>query len=166
MLTAPALADDWSPTVDGLRGRLVVTPASDAGHRAQLRIELELENTSDRADPLAFVAGNPSQVIELTLEDEAGKRIERAGVGGNELTIPAYTLQLPVASTLRMTLSPAAYEYAPRGVMLRPFSFQAWDLPAKHGKLYLRAKFKPLAGKLDSRHAWKGELALPRVALP
>ncbi|HEY1556562.1 MAG TPA: hypothetical protein VGF94_17120 [Kofleriaceae bacterium] len=37
--------------------------------------------------------------------------------------------------------SPTSYEYAPRGVLLRPFSFQAWDIPVKHGKLYLRAKF-------------------------
>src|SRR5579863_1284372 len=115
--TTPALADDWSPAVQGLRGRLIVTPVTDASHRAQLRIELELENVADSADPIAIGAGSPSQLVELVLEDETGKAIPRSAVGGNELTILPYTLRLPVASTLRTTLSPAAYEYAPRVTM-------------------------------------------------
>jgi len=65
-----------------------------------------------------------------------------------------------------MTLSPAAYEYAPHMTLLRPFSFQAWTIPAKHGKLYLRATVKPVKSKIAGDRAWDGELGLPRVALP
>jgi hypothetical protein len=107
-------------------------------------------------------------VLTLTLEDEAGKEIARDAIGGNELTLPPYVLALPVRSLLRMTLSPAAYEYVPSGkTMLRPFALVAWDLPAKRtGKLYLRATLAPVAPNAAGPRAWQGPLALPRVALP
>jgi hypothetical protein len=152
----PPRADAWSPAVEGLRGRLVLTPTQDTTHRPQLQIALELENTSDSAAPLAISAGSPSQMLKLTLEDEAGKEVAHDAVGGNELTL------------LRMTLSPAAYEYVPSGVtLLRPFALVAWDMPAKRaGKLYLRATLAPVAPKDAGPRAWKGPLELPRVALP
>jgi hypothetical protein len=50
-------------------------------------------------------------------------------------------------------------------VLLRPFSLVAWDVPAKHGKLYLKARFAPVADK-TIKGAWKGSLQLPRVELP
>lgn len=164
----PPRADAWSPSVEGLRGRLVLTPTQDTNHRPQLQIALELENTSDSAAPLAISAGNPSQMLQLTLEDEAGKGLAHDAVGGNELTLPPYVLALPVRSMLRMTLSPAAYEYVPSGVtLLRPFALVAWDMPAKRaGKLYLRATLAPVAPKDAGPRAWKGPLELPRVALP
>jgi hypothetical protein len=163
-----ARADDsgWSPVVDGLRGRLVVTATVDAAKRPQLAIALELDNASDSAAPITLAAGAPSQMVKLVLEDEAGKAIAHGAIAGNELIGPPYVLALPVHSTLRTTLSPAAYEYVPSGrTMLRPFALVAWDVPAKHGKLYLRATFAPVASK-DVRGKWNGSLALPRVALP
>jgi hypothetical protein len=164
----PRPPDGWSASVDGLRGRLVLTASQDASRRPQLALAVELENTSDSAAPLEISAGSPSQMLKLTLEDEAGKPVERDMVGGNELTIPPYSLALPVRSTLVMTVAPAAYEYVPSGlIMLRPFSFVAWDMPAKRtGKLYLRATLAPVKPPADGSRAWKGPLELPRVPLP
>ena len=165
---APA-APPWSPVVAGVHGRLIATAAKDPAGHAQVRLELELENTSDSAAPIAIGWGSLSGMVQLTLEDESGKAIEEDHVGGNEISGPPFALQLPVSSTLRVTLSPAAYEYVPAGrTMLRPFSLKAWDLPAKPTKLYLRAKFVPYAGS-DAHvgpHAWSGPLELPRVQLP
>ena len=168
LFTTPALADDWSPVVHGLRGRLIVTATTDVIHRPQWKLELELQNVTDLAEPISLSANLPSQMVELVLEDEAGKPIPRAAVPGNEITPPPYVLNLPVASTLRMTLSSEAIAYGTKIPLLRPFAFQAWWLPAKHGKLYLSAKLRPAAGgrKIDSPNEWTGELALPRVALP
>jgi hypothetical protein len=164
---APA-PSSWSPIVDGIHGRLIVTPILDAKQHPQLRIELELENTSDVANPIPISWGAYGQMLQLVLEDEHGKVIPQNGIGGNELSFAPVALQLPVASTLRVTISTAALEYVPGGTtMLRPVSLQAWNLPAKPTKLFLRAKFVPaMPSATSDRRAFKGPLELPRVALP
>jgi len=165
---APPAADGWSRSVDGLRGRLLLTAAKDDRGRTQLAIGVELENTSDVAMPLSIFARPPSEMFELALEDEAGKSLARVHPGGNEKRISPYVLALPVRSTLRMELTPNAYEYIPTGKLwLRPFAFVAWDLtgtPA--GKLYLKARVSPQPWTDSPPHAWAGSLELPRVALP
>jgi len=52
LFTTPALADDWSPVVHGLRGRLIVTATTDVIHRPQWKLELELQNVTDLAEPI------------------------------------------------------------------------------------------------------------------
>lgn len=161
-------APAWSPVVDGVHGRLIVTPVLDAKQHPQLRVELELENTSDVANPIPISWGAYGSMLQLVLEDDTGKVIPQNGIGGNEISPSPVTLQLPVASTLRVTITTAALEYVPGGkTMLRPVSLQAWDLPAKPTKLFLRAKFVPASPSTTSdRRAMRGPLELPRVALP
>ncbi len=158
----------WSEAKDGLRGRLVATRARDAEGHAQLRLDLELENVSDRAEPLEVAWTNLGSVLELSLEDEHAAPVPRLAVGGNEFTIPTYTLRIPVESTIRIGVSPAAYEYTPAGEkLLRPLTFQAWDVTQVHAsKLYLKAKLVPLASVRQPDKSWAGPLELPRVELP
>jgi hypothetical protein len=133
-----------------------------------VRLDLDLENVSDVANPIEISWGSLSTVLALALEDEAGAAVARDAVGGNELTILPMWLELPVSSTMHMLISKAAYEYVPTGrTMLRPFSFQAWDIPPKRtGTLYLKGKITPLPAKDTGHRAWRGPLDLPRVALP
>ena len=168
LCSVAAAAPAWSPPVDGVRARLVVAPTTDAAKRPQLEVALELENTSDVANPIPISWGAYGSMLQLVLEDEHGKVIPQNGIGGNELSPSPVTLQLPVASTLRVRLTSAAFEYIPDGrTMLRPLSLQAWDIPAKHGKLYLRATFTPATpATTTDRRALAGPLALPRVELP
>jgi hypothetical protein len=165
--SSPASADSWSRSVDGVRARLVVSATTDANKRPQLAIAVELENTSDVGEPITIAAGSPSEMLELTLEDDTGKPIPRAAIPGNQHAIPPYVLALPYRSTLRVELHPSAYEYVPSGrVMLRPFSLTAWEIPAKHGTLYLAAKLAPVTSDKSITGKWRGPLHLPRVALP
>ncbi len=166
--TASAAPTAWSPVVDGVHGRLIVTPILDAKQHPQLRVELELENTSDVANPIPISWGAYGAMLDFDLEDERGKVIDKAALPGNELSFTPVALQLPVSSTLRVTISAAALEYVPGGkTLLRPVVFQGWDLPAKPTKLFLRAKFVPATPSTTSdRRAFKGPLELPRVALP
>ncbi len=164
---APAPTAAWSATVSGLRGRLIATPFQDAQHRAQVKLELELENVSDSAEPMAIAVGLFPGVVELAVEDAAGKPLPEDHPGGNEIALPPYALRLPQASTLRATLSSSAFEYLTTGIAwLRPFAFKAWTIPAKRGPLFLRATFKPVESDVAGPRAWNGALALPRVALP
>lgn len=169
LATASAAAPPaWSPVVDGVQGRLIVTPILDAKRQPQLKIELELENTTDVANPIPMTWGAWGEMLQLVLEDESGKAIEKDAVPGNELSFSPVVLQLPHASTLRVTVSPGALSYNPgHPTMLRPTVFQAWDLPAKPTKLFLRGKLVPAKPEAATdRRAFHGPLELPRVALP
>ncbi len=169
-VSAPvAAAPAWSPTVDGIRARLVATPATDAQKKPQLELWLEIENVSDTDGGIGLPWGYVGEMLQLALEDD-GKPVTTAGVGGSHASGPPYVVALPVGATLRVPISKNAYEY-PSGtkVMLRPLTFQAWDIPAKHGKLTLRGKLTPHVrdkGDKPGPRAWAKPIELPKVELP
>jgi len=170
-VSTPALAapSAWSGTVDGIRARLVTTATMDAAKQPQLELWLEIENVSDIDGGIGLPWGYVGDMLQLTLEDD-GKVVTAAGIGGSHASGPPYIVALPVGATLRVPISKSAYEYPQAGkVMLRPLTFQAWDLPAKHGKLTLRGKLSPHkldAGTKPGPRAWSKSLDLPRVELP
>jgi hypothetical protein len=129
------------------------------GH-PQVGLDLELENVSDSAAPIEIPWGTLSSMLTLSLEDERAVAIPRDMVGGNEFTLPPGWLVLPVHSSMRIRIS----EYPGGRTMLRPFSFQAWDLPAKSaGVLYLRGTLTPIVSNEPGHRAWSGSIALPRI---
>ena len=163
-LVAPARAsaDAWSPSVDGLRARLIATTYQDDQRRAQVRVELELENTSDRGSPIELTWRALDDMVGLTLEDASGAPIPEAHPGGNSISPLPFTLALPHASTLRVTLSRAAVEYVPSGkVLLRPFALVAWSIARPTG-LALRGTLA-LAHPGSKPGARPTVLALPRI---
>jgi hypothetical protein len=105
-------------------------------------------------------------MLALELVDDAGKPVVTGGMGGSHASGPPYVVNLPNDTMLHHTISKAAIEYVSADhKMFRPLTFQGWDLPAKHGKLYLRGKLSPHATdkpntKLGAR-AWSTSLALP-----
>lgn len=61
---------------------------------------------------------------------------------GSHAGPPPYWLELPVTSTLHLTITSNAYEDVPNSrTLLRPLTFQAWDLPA--AKAYLHGVLAP-----------------------
>lgn len=174
LLLAAASADaapatTWSAPGEGLRARLVATAAT-VDHKPQIELALEIENVSDVDGGIAIPWGDPNTMLKFVLEDEAGKPLEPGPVGGNYASGPPYVVLLPVNSSLHYTITKAAFEYVPGGkTAFRPLTFQSWDLPAKHGKLFVRATLVP--AKLDARtklpsRAFTKPIELPRVALP
>lgn len=160
----------WSPTVQGLRGRLVLTKAGDAP-KPQVRIDLEIENVSDSATPIELWWADPSTIIELTLEDAQGTVIPKSAMPGSYAAGPPTWLSVPVSSATRFTLSKGAYEYGTGGrVTLRPTTFQGWmSMPAPPARLFLRGKLtppKPSAADATGHRPWAGTLDFPAVALP
>jgi hypothetical protein len=158
---------DWSAVVDGLRGRLILTPV-ETGARPQLRIDLELENMRAVLNPLEiWWRSPPSNVVKLSLEDEAGPVVSPFIPGGNEHAAPDYWLPLPMGSAIRISLSASAYEDLPDGrTWLRPFTFVAWEMPTKPVRHFLSATVTGRDMGYPEHRPWKGVLALPRVPLP
>jgi hypothetical protein len=154
------IAGDWSPSVHNLRGRLLATPRRDHGH-AQLSLVLELENLGEV--PLTLVWGDPGEMIQLALEDDAGSAIPSDHPGGNSLQGPPRRVQLQPHKKLRTVLSKGVYEYlALDRVMLRPFTFQGWFLSQSGMKVSLRGELTAKEGGAD---VWAGTLRLPAVHL-
>jgi hypothetical protein len=158
---------DWSLPVDGLRGRLIATMVED-DVRPQVRLELELENVREVATPIAMGWGSWSAQLDFSLEDGSGAMLPRSSPGGNELSPGPYWLHVPWGSSLRMVISKAAYEYGPDRVLFRPMSFVAWELPRDRSTVYARGTLTPRdpAEPHPVYRAWRGPLALPRLALP
>jgi hypothetical protein len=134
---------DWSPVVDGLRGRLIAISSEDGG-RPQVRLDLELANDRPVINPLPIWWAGLTGMLALTL-DENGTEIQRIEGGGNEMIPPPYWLELPHKSTLRMTITPQGFEYLADGrVLFRPTTFQEWALHSlPQSGLYLSGRFTP-----------------------
>jgi hypothetical protein len=160
----------WSQTAEGIHARLIVDATTDAQKRPQVAIALEIENASDVDGGIPLAWGAVGDMLKLELVDDHGKPVTGAGVGGSFASGPPYVVNLPNDSALRVEISKSAIEYVPGGkTLLRPLTFQAWDLPAKHGKLFLRARLSPHAlegGAKPGPRAWTTSLDLPAVALP
>ena len=109
-------------------------------------------------------------MLKLVVENDAGKAVEGAGVGGSHASGPPYLVALPVGATLRVPVSKGAYEYMEPGkIYFRPLTFQAWDLPVKHSKWTVRATLTPHPldkGVKAGSRAWSKPLELPKVELP
>lgn len=167
---ATAAPGAWSKPAEGVRARLVVDAATDAQKRPQIAIALELENVSDVDGGIPLGWGAVGDMVELELVDDRGTVVAPAGVGGSFASGPPYVVALPSNTLLHVTISKAAIEYVPSGhQLLRPLTFQAWELPARHGKLFLRGTVSPHALDANAKagpRAWTTPLDLPQVALP
>ncbi|HEY4060013.1 MAG TPA: hypothetical protein VGM39_25535 [Kofleriaceae bacterium] len=166
--TAHAAPPAWSKTAEGVHARLIVESATDAQKHAQIAVSVEIENVDDVGGGLALPWQDIGSMVSFTVEDSKGKPVEGMAPGGNHISPTPYIVMLPERSTLRASVTPAAIEYVPGGkILFRPIAFEAWELPAKHGPLFLRATLTPAkqSGKLPAR-AWSTPLALPAVALP
>ncbi len=174
LLSAAAVADAapgaWSAPVDGVRARLTATATTDASKRPQVELWLEVENVSDTDGGIPLPWGYVGDMLELGLSNN-GKAVPPGAVGGSHASGPPYIVALPVGATLRVPVSRGAYEYVPgsKVVSFRPLTFQAWDVPAKRGKLTLSAKLSPHAldkGTKAGSRAWSKPLDLPAIDLP
>jgi len=92
------IGDEWSPVVQGVRGRLIAS-ATHGGPQRQLRLDLELENVSSVVNPISIWWSNWNGVLDLLLEVEGGTSglsttefaaLPRLAMGGNEIVAPGY----------------------------------------------------------------------------
>jgi hypothetical protein len=156
-------SDNWSPVVEGVRGRLIATSAQDAG-RPQIRLDLELENVTDLGTPIEIWWTNWSAMLDLSLEDSTGTVLPRLGLAGNEAGPPPFWLALLRHGSMRAMITKHAFEYVSNDrLLLRPTTFQGWALADRTSPLYLRGTLTPKPSPQPRDRAWRGPLAFPRV---
>jgi hypothetical protein len=158
----------WSPVVDGLRGRLVLTGGSDSLKRARLQVMLDLENVRNDNTPISLwlMRGLNERVVSLTLVGESGQEMPKFRPAGSEGNGPLL-LSIPARDTIRRSFW-GGYTYAmdPPRIWLRPAHFVAWDITSVTQQLYLRGAVTPIVPADTSQRGWTGTLQLPLVALP
>jgi hypothetical protein len=163
-----SVSDGWSDVLGGLRGRLIATSVPDT-RGPQVKIELELENVTKNLEPIAIWWTGWTPMLEFSLEDEAFP-LNGHQPGGSRPILPGRWLLLPPQSSLRMTVSNAAYEYVePQKVWFRPTVFQGWPLPENRtSKLYISGTLTPEKSREKQANQWglSLPLRLPRVELP
>jgi hypothetical protein len=166
----PVVDDGWSPTVDGLRGRLIATKTKDANGRAELKLDLELDNVSSSKKPVEIWWGDFNEMLHFALDDQTGKELPGDAAGGNYLSGPPHWLTVASGKPVRLTISETSYEYVPSGVTLfRPLTFQSWEVSKNAAsKMFARASLTPSKIPIPpadaaGHHGFSGSLDLPRI---
>jgi len=161
----PHQTGTWSAPVDGLRGRLLVTPGDTFNGTRMLVVYLELENVSNVANPLEIYF-DEYRTLESKVVDGEGKPLKQPPVAASILSPGPYWLTIPVDGLLRFRVSVSGYGiYKDSGTDL-PMSSGNWVIPRGDKKEYfLEATFKADPDKAKPR-AWQGTLSLPRVPIP
>jgi hypothetical protein len=156
----------WSPTVSGLRGRLVASAGDGTAPRV-VRVELELENVSDVANPIE-IYWDIDAVLSFSLTDEAGTEIETTPTMVSIQRVFPYWLALPPDSTLRIDITTTGYGMVPRPSVVVGLPHDAfWQLDATDTpRRLLRGVLRPISTRATHRRPWQGRLDLPPVEIP
>lgn len=165
----------WSPTVDGLRARLVTTNASREG----VDVDLEVENTSGAAVELHWTGNLPLGFAELHLDDAAGRDVvpDWRFVGNS----PSGDVRsvFPSGQTVRYAVHRGPFGKMGAARTMRIGAFWGRELPGGGEKRFLRATItaggahptapaylgaEP-AAKAAAGRAWSGALQVPAVCI-
>jgi len=132
-------------------------------------VYLELQNVSDRATPkeICIDQNLPHQFV-WRLQDEKGvHQPESATAASIFISTQPCWLTLPFDSTVRFRVSVSGYGIKPDGGIAFQLLGSFWQVPRKkEGAYYLSATFSSPPDKPEGRHAWIGQLKLPKVRVP
>jgi hypothetical protein len=166
----PVAIGDWSEPVNGLRGRLLIARGklSANGKTHESVVYLDLHHFAD-------AIGNPLNIyfdpkVSNQLFDPSGQKVPwvRGPALGrdptNKILAQPVWIRLPYDCTMRVRLSPANFGRSD-GLYI-PFLDNEWLISAsEEGEFALAATFTSKAPADDSRDAWQGTLALPKMKL-
>jgi hypothetical protein len=152
----------WSPTVNGLRGRLQVVVKQVEKGTPVITTYLYLKTDPSRM-ATTTVAIDEAKLV-FTVTDSAGEVLPPTNGPYEETRAPYGVLRLPHDSELHFNIAHhGAGVPGDQAGMLDLGSGAAWVLPRKTGeKYFLRGKLT-IAGPQDG---WTGTLELPAVPVP
>jgi hypothetical protein len=149
-----------------MRGRLVIRDDRSFHGTKMTAVYLELENTSDVADPIEFYF-DPMRSVTSTVTDGRGRPLAEPPNGADIVSPPPYWIALPSDGFIRFKVSVSGYGvYENSGTQVQMPTGDWIIKPRDKGKYYLAATLnsKPPSG--DKRRAWSGSLVLPKVLIP
>jgi len=188
---APAEPIEWSPAVNGLRGRLVITDFNNQGKPSEVRTDgdrtfcvyMEIQNVtySNKKVPLSIPYDDNNKEYGMVLTDREGNLVARRKdvFIGYDAMVNVRWVEIPVDSTLRLPVTSGSFEVLkPSGALTVSLSMDrpwvlSWDEPQKYylGCVFKSAEARKLAKEIkqplvDSYETWEGTLELPRVPIP
>ena len=156
----------WSPAVNGLRGRLLVSPGAGTLPRT-VRVDLELENVSDVANPIE-IYWDIDGVLSFSLADGDGREIANTPTAASIRRSSPHWLMLPFDSALRINITTHGYGVMPEpGVFIGLPHMDAWQFEASDmRRRLLHGVFTATATVAAHDRQWQGTLDLPIVEIP
>ena len=161
----------WSPIVDGLRARLIVTDLDrDVGGNEKVRVYVEFQRSVEVWGTKSIYV-SALETFDWRLTDTDGHDADKLAIFGvSILGNPEPWVELPPDSSFRMLVSDGMFS-SHRGIGLQfvlANTARGWEIV--RGKIYyLSGTYK---SSVDSRGSgnhqalWSGKLELPGVALP
>lgn len=152
----------WSPTVNGVRARLLVS-LPQKKEEPFYRVYIEFENQSDVVDSKIIRFSLEKLILRVT--DKSGKELPHGGGPYDGFASSWEPLVLPYGGTLRFLISSRGAGYRPgdKGIVdIGPFNL--WVIPPDVAAYYLSGSLAIQKEKSDSD--WCGTLELPKVEIP
>ena len=168
VVSAVASTDDadWSKSMNGLRGRLLVLPSQKADSPF-CRIFIEVENVDDVTGQKKFRFSRDNLVLRVT--DKEGKGLALANYPYDGISPDWETIALPYAGSIRFQISFPGSGYSP-GIdrsIVDVGSRQTWVIPQDDTTYYLSGSLSIKQQKSDHpKFDWSGTLEFPRVEIP
>ncbi len=157
---------DWSQTVNGLRGRLVIPSDQKRGGDPFVHVYLELQNTlqvlGDRK--VRYTVDG----LSLKITDESGKALPENDGPYDGFSAISEPLVMPFDSTLRFLINGHGLGVPPGTHQILDFVSHCWIIPFSDGHSYFLSGTLTLPRNPADHPTmdWHGVLELPRVPIP
>jgi hypothetical protein len=164
----PCAIGDWSESVRGLRGRLVLLQGRllGDGKTRETAVYVELRYAPEAAGEPISVYFDADQ-LKCALHDADGKEVPETPIGGSGGRPGKVWVTLPYDSTLRLRVNPYAFGRAKDVGLLIPLNSTAWLIKTGDtGEYFLSGTLTVSPPKDHGRaDAWQGELKLPKARI-
>lgn len=163
---AGAQTSAWSAPVNGLRARLTTSAGTTHGGVRVPRVDLELENVSDVANPIELY-WDIDALLAFRIEDASGVIIAPASVPASILRPTRFWLMVPYHGRVRLEITTFGYGIA-RG--LRMFiglpGMGAWAVAPGDTRRYMVSGTLTASPHTEpNRRPWQGRLNLQEVEI-
>lgn len=158
--------ENWSPTVNGVQGRLIFVEEPAVNGTRISGLDLELRNVSDVGNPIEIYY-DPTRAFRCQLFDGMNRPVPQPPYVADILTPNPYWLSLPYQGSLRFRVSVHGYGIGENKGRMIQMSCGVWRVkPDDSGRYVMRATFTTAPPREPSRRAWTGDLVLPPVEVP
>lgn len=155
----------WSPVVQGIQGRLIVSQGEKVNGTWLPHVYLELRNVSDVADPVNIYYGNGEGLRCEVMDSQNKKLADEMTLDFDAMLPPPYEIVLPYDSSLRFRVSVPGWGIPKNAGAFFGVRGGPWIIPGNvSGDYILQGVFSPKAiHKIGFQREWHGTLLLPKV---
>jgi len=158
---------EWSASVGGLRGRLLIGEDAPCNGTRMAKVYLELQNVSDVANQMEIYFDTIHSPLKYDVLDPGGKVFPQAPTPCDIMTPNPYWIRLPFDAVLRFRVSLNGYGIPRNGGWAIGLDGGFWIIPpTASGDYFLTGSFSVIPLKDGTSHPWQGVLELPKARIP